>query len=162
MSTDAAIDYDSINPDDSDDFRLGFADVSDEQGIEPIPAGMHHLRIVDVSKGRVKKEDSDYFDAPTIRVEFRVAAGEWEGRPIFENFVVDPRLEVSMKRLKALLRAIGYENVDDDGFSFNIMDWIDSEIDGKVGIKPAKDGYDRQNNVREFYPHTMSSDEMLS
>ena len=153
----------------SDEFRLNFSDTGDQLNFDPIPSGMYHCQITDASV-RAASERAKNPGAPSIRTEFTVASGEYEGRKVFDNITIveDDEKEdpVWKRRLKGLLGSLGYDTTGE--LAFEVPNFIGRELDLKVGTQAksvdpvTKQEYPPKNTAQSFYPHEMTDTDMLS
>lgn len=119
--------------------NLDFSNVTGGN-FDPIPAGDYVLEIEDIEE-RVSKSGNDM-----LNITFSVAEGEYEGRKIFEFYVLT---EKALWKLKDLFIALG---IDTDGMvNVDIEDLVGEMLIGNVEIQEQK-GYDPSNKIKRHKP----------
>lgn len=119
--------------------NLDFSNVTGGN-FEPIPAGDYVLEIENIEE-RVSKAGNDM-----LNITFNVAEGEYEGRKIFEFYVLS---EKALWKLKDLLIALG---IDAEGQVDISIDDLEGEmLIGNVEIQEQK-GYDPSNKIKTHKP----------
>jgi hypothetical protein len=126
---------------------VDFDGVPDANALLPIAEYYAVLNSIEPKKGKI---------ATTVMVNYsmKIVSGKYKGRMIFDNIVyrhADANVaERGMSNLKELLVANGVK-------SFSMRDAMDPSVGGrriqriKVGINPAKDGYDERNSVKRCF-----------
>lgn len=124
--------------------RVNFTDVVSTQR-EVLPAGKY---IVKVTDGELKQsgENAKNPGAEYINWEFTVQQGKYEGQKAWTNTSLLPHALFSIKNL---LTAVGHDTSGE--LDFDIDDVLGKELQIRLTVKPAKDGYDEQNEVKGFY-----------
>lgn len=107
---------------------------------EPMPAGDYVLEIEDIEE-RVSKAGNEM-----LNITFNVAEGEYEGRKIFEFYVLT---ENALWKLKNLLVALG---IDTEGqVDVSVDDLVGEMLIGNVVIQ-EQEGYDPSNKIKTHKP----------
>lgn len=119
--------------------KLDFSNVTGGS-FEPIPAGDYVMEIEEV-EDQVSKAGNEM-----LNITFNVAEGEYEGRKIFEFYVLT---EKALWKLKDLLVALG---IDADGtVSLDSQDLVGEMFIANVDIQ-EQEGYDPQNRIKTHKP----------
>lgn len=107
---------------------------------EPMPAGDYVLEIEDIEE-RVSKAGNEM-----LNITFNVAEGEYEGRKIFEFYVLT---EKALWKLKDLLVALG---INTEGqVDVSVDDLVGEMLIGNVEIQ-EQEGYDPSNKIKTHKP----------
>lgn len=109
-----------------------------------VPAGTYNAQIVKSEVVQTKKKDGTL-----LKVQFKIIDGNLKGRIVFGQYnLTNPNtqaVEISRKQMKTLCDAIGKpDGVKDSNEMHNIP------LQLKLSVKPAKDGYAEQNEIK-FY-----------
>jgi hypothetical protein len=131
---------------------------ADTSGFDPIPAATYKCEIVNAKWEKTGPNGKMGADVPQLNVQFRVIDNEqYENRRVFNRYTPAPPADYdsdASKRMKGMfvnfLVALGYDKDEIMGGNFNldIDDLVSRECFVTVGIRPAKDGYEAQNQVR--------------
>lgn len=153
--------------------RVNLSDV-EGNAFDPIPSGNYPLNVVD---GDIREggPDAKHPGAEYIAWEFTVAAGDNEGRHLWDNTVfrhdgVDDegnfigcdcgdedaieKYNKGLFKLKNLLTATGHwsaEELDSDEFSFAIDDVLGSQVKARVTVRKS-DEYGDSNVIKTYKP----------
>jgi hypothetical protein len=110
------------------------------QGFEPIPAGWYTATVTGAELKDTKEGAGQY-----INVQYTVLGPEHQGRVLFGIINIrnasTKAQEIGLSNLNSLMASIGLEKVQDTD------QLIGHDCQIKVKIRPAKDGYDAQNDV---------------
>ena len=119
--------------------KLDFSNVTGGN-FEPIPAGDYTVEIEKV-ENRTAKSGNEM-----LSLTFNVMEGEYEGRKIFDLYVLT---EKALWKLKDLLVAVG---VDTEGMvDLDIDDLVGEVFVANVEIQESP-GYDPQNRIKRHKP----------
>jgi hypothetical protein len=126
--------------------------VPPDMGIgDPVPAGWYDVAVDETEI----KPTSDTLGT-RLAVRFTILDGQYAGRKIFTGFNIrnaNPvAQEISFKQLSALAHAVGVLNVKDTQQLHGIP------LKVRVKIKPAKDGYEPQNEITMYKNANESTD----
>lgn len=115
----------------------------DSGQLDPIPPGWYNV-MVDESE---LKPTSDGLGA-RLAVRFTVIDGQYANRKIYTGFNIrnaNPvAQEIAFKQLSALAHAVGVLHIKDSQQLHGIP------LKVRVKIRPAKDGYDAQNEITAY------------
>lgn len=140
--------------------RVNLADVEGD-AFEPIPVGRYPLRVFD---GEIRTSESERAKHPGseyIAWEFVVESGDFEGRHLWENTVLDhaectcdkeEQFNKGLFKLKNLLSATGKwspEELDSPDFDFEIDDVLGAIVAGTVTISKSEE-YGDGNNIKRW------------
>ena len=124
-------------------FRADQIEVTDSY--DPIPAGWYSVVITDSEFKTTSAGTGQY-----LKLRFDVIEGEHQGRVLFTNLNLDnpnPKaVEIAQKDLAQICHAVGVMAPDDS------TELHDKPLQAKVTIRPARDGYDAQNEVKGYRP----------
>lgn len=108
--------------------KLNFAGVPDQKSFDPAPAGEYELELTDYKEDEVRSGDNAGATMYKLTWEIKDDANDKvDGKKVFDN---QTYTEKAMFRVKAMLKAFGYEVPDDDG-----ADDVDFEYDDLLGQK---------------------------
>lgn len=115
--------------------KLDFSNVTGGS-FEPVPAGDYLLEIEKV-ENKVSKAGNDM-----LNITFNIVEGEYEGRKIFDLYVLT---EKALWKLKDLFAALEY---DVDGtVEFDPQDLVGRIFTGAITVEESE-GYDPQNRIK--------------
>lgn len=121
------------------------ANIEVTDSYDPIPAGWYSVVITDSEFKPTSAGTGQY-----LKLRFDVIDGEHQGRVIFTNLNLDnpnPKaVEIAQKDLAQICHAVGVMAPDDS------TELHDKPLQAKVTIRPARDGYDAQNEVKGYRP----------
>ena len=116
----------------------------------PLPDGLYTLKVGSIEYKATKKGDGKY-----AHVTFNVSSGQFTGRKIFQNFILEHPSEkavyVGEKQFTDMLRAFRIELNDYDTEVTNSNFNLDREIESRVGTE-ENPGFKPQNKVLSFSP----------
>lgn len=118
--------------------KLGINVSSATTAFEVLPDGNYDLKIADVQLTKTKESNK-----PMLKITFEVVGGEYAGKKIFENAVLDSRRGQFL--VNQIETAIGGDPTDPDTDNWTTYD---GTIEGEVTTSPAREGYDPSNRVR--------------
>jgi len=117
--------------------------VEPASSFDPLPAGNYNVIITESEVRDTKNGTGQY-----ISLKMMVFDGEFMDRVLFSNINFKNANETTQKigkqQLSALCRSVGVLTPKDSS------DLHEKPITVKVAIRPAKDGYDAQNEVKSF------------
>jgi len=121
------------------------ANIEVTDSYDPIPAGWYSVVITDSEFKATSAGTGQY-----LKLRFDVIDGEHQGRVIFTNLNLDnpnPKaVEIAQKDLAQICHAVGVMAPDDS------TELHDKPLQAKVTVRPARDGYDAQNEVKGYRP----------
>lgn len=132
------------------------------EGFDPIPASRYVLNIFD-GELREAGENAKHPGSQYIAWDLTVASGEFEGRHIWTNTVVDhgdcecgeeSTFNKGLFALRDLLKASGKwlpEELAASDFNFEIEDLTGSVVAATVGVRKSEE-YGDQNTIKRFRP----------
>jgi hypothetical protein len=141
--------------------RVDFTDVEGQKEFTPIPPSRQDVIVSDFDTGEVS-QNSKNAGAAKLSIEFTVQGGDFDGRRIWDTFVVIP---TTLWKLKAFLTAIGEDT--DGELDITPEDYVGKELNVKLAIQPARknpetgDEYPARNNVKAYYPAGNGDGSML-
>jgi len=110
---------------------------------EPVPAGWYKVVIAKSEEKPTKAMTGSY-----LNLEMEIIEGEHAGRRVFDllnlNNPNETAVETAQRTLSSICRAVGVYTPRTS------EDLHDKPMMAKVAIKPAKDGYDARNEVKEY------------
>lgn len=119
------------------------ANIEVTDSYDPIPAGWYSVVITDSEFKATSAGTGQY-----LKLRFGVIDGEHQGRVLFTNLNLDnpnPKaVEIAQKDLAQICHAVGVMAPDDS------TELHDKPLQAKVTIRPARDGYDAQNEVKGY------------
>jgi hypothetical protein len=115
-------------------------DFSAVKDLEPIPAGKYEAEIVHAAEGMSKTGN------PKIDLRWKILAGEYEGRQVFDLLAFAPN---ALFRVKATLKALGWDVNKPGAQTISGADLIGLQATIVVSIEPSS-GADPQTG--EPYP----------
>lgn len=119
--------------------KLDFSNVTGGN-FDPIPAGDYVVEVEKV-ENRTAKSGNEM-----LSLTFNVMEGEYEGRKIFDLYVLT---EKALWKLKDLLVAVG---VDTEGMvDLDVDDLVGEVFAAKIEIQESP-GYDPQNRIKQHKP----------
>ena len=114
-----------------------------DNNFEPIPAGWYSCSI-----GSAEIKDTKAGTGQYIAVRYNITGPSHEGRVIFGNLNIrnqNPKAqEIGLQQLGDIMRAIGLASVEDTD------QLIGGQLEIKVKISPANNGYEASNDVSGF------------
>lgn len=114
-----------------------------ENNYDLLPAGWYNVKITKAELKDTKSGTGSY-----INVRYDITGPTHQGRVVFGMINItnqNPKAEeIGRQQLGELMRAIGLARVEDTD------QLIGGELQIKVGVKEAKDGYDASNDVKGF------------
>jgi len=140
--------------------RVNLSD-TEAGGFEPFPAGRYPLNVFD---GEIRTSESDEAKHPGsqyIAWDFTVAGGEYDGRHVWSNTIIDhgdcecsdgDKFMKGLFALKGLLAATAKwspEEMDADEFEFEIDDVLGSVVVGTITIRKSEQWGD-SNEIKRF------------
>ena len=112
-------------------------------GFEPIPEGWYQAQIAKAELKDTKDGTGQY-----INLQFSITGPSYEGRVIFGMLNIKNKSqqaeEIGRQQLGEVMRALGLARVQDTD------ELVGGRIQIKVGVQPAKDGYEARNNVKSY------------
>ena len=129
--------------------EISFDDVeADDGNFELLPLGWYRVAI----NGAEYKQTSDG-RGHLFKTRFDVVGPTHAGRVLFDQIFCqseDPSkqkgVKIGLKRFKALMTCLGKERPPQSDEELHAL--IGREIEIKVGVEKARDGYEARNNVR--------------
>jgi len=120
---------------------------------EPLPIGEYLVTMTKTSGPSPSKKNPDN---KYIQVEFTVIDGKYKNRVIFDFLNVintnDKAVEIAQKKLSAITRSVGVHQIQED------MDELKGKpLVLKLGIRKGTDGFDDQNDIKEYKTATGKS-----
>jgi hypothetical protein len=110
---------------------------------DPIPAGWYKAVIAAAEEKTTKAQTGSY-----QQLQLEVIEGQYQGRKVFDNLNTNnpnqTAEDIAKRQVGAICRAVGV--FTPSGWS----DLQDRPLMIKVGIKPAKDGYEASNKITEY------------
>jgi len=128
--------------------QLGFnANINDlpesSNDFEPLPAGWYTANINDAELRDTKAGTGQY-----IAIRYDIIGPTHQGRCVFGNLNIanpNPKAEeIGRQQLGSLMRAIGLNDVSDTD------QLIGGNCEIKLVIRPAKDGYEANNDIKAW------------
>lgn len=132
--------------------RVDFTDVEGQKEFTPIPPSRQDVIVSDFDTGEVS-ENSKNAGAAKLSVEYTVQGGDYDGRRIWDTFIVLPQ---TLWKLKAFLSAVG-EDVEGE-LDITPEDYVGRELNVKLAIQPARkdertgNEYQARNTVKAYFP----------
>lgn len=126
--------------------------VEPTQAFEPLPAGTYAAFITESDFTPTKNGLGSY-----LKLKFQIIEGEYTGRVLFTNLNLDnpnkTAVEIAQRDLSAICHAVGVLAPNDS------QQLHDRPMMIKVGIQPAKDGYEASNAIKgyEAYGQTVKA-----
>ncbi len=130
-------------------------------GFDPFPAGRYPLNVFDGEIRTSESEEAKHPGSLYIAWDFTVAGGEYDGRHVWSNTILDhadcscdegEKFMKGLFSLKGLLAATGKwspEELDADEFEFDLDDVIGTVVVASIVIKPSVKWGDK-NEVKRF------------
>lgn len=125
--------------------NLGFnaEEVEPNDDFQPLPAGEYKVMVTDSEMKENSKGTGSY-----LQLRLDVIEGEYENRVVFDRLNLQntnqTAVEIAQRQLSALCRAVGVMQPQDSS------DLHDKPLIAKIGIQPARDGYEASNNVKTY------------
>lgn len=117
--------------------------VEPAQSREPVPAGWYKAVIMESEEKPTKAQTGSY-----LQMTLEVIEGEHAGRKVFERLNLNnpnaTAVEIAQRTLSSICRAVGVMTPRTS------QDLHDKPLMVKVKVKPAKDGYDANNEISEY------------
>lgn len=124
-------------------FNVSEVDPDAPAEYDPLPEGEYILKAVDAEEKDTARGDGTY-----IKVKFEVAAGEYAGRLLWQNFNINNPSEKAQKigrqQLVAWAAACGKPDADDTD------KLLDKKFRADVSIERGKNGYKDSNRIKTF------------
>ncbi|MCH9712523.1 MAG: DUF669 domain-containing protein [Proteobacteria bacterium] len=118
--------------------------VEPSQSMELMPAGEYTAAIVSSEMMASKNNSNNHY----LKLKFQIIDGEQKGRVIFSNLNLinsnETAVSIAQRDLSAICHAVGVLNIQDS------EELHDKPLNIKIGIKPAQDGYDAQNEIKGY------------
>lgn len=135
------------------------APTADAQNYAPLPAGWYAARIDNAARTQSRN------GSPLVKIVFAVEAGDHAGRLVFgDYYLTEAARERSMRDIRNLVEDIGFQyDGSDDDLCDEIVSIVGRQIDIKVAVEPARDGFPARNRVRDtakcgvHVPHTATA-----
>jgi hypothetical protein len=119
------------------------------EGYSPIPEGHYAAMIVDSEVKDTAAGDGSY-----LKLIFTVIDGDYKDRVIYDNINLVNKNKTAERtgkaRLESIAQAVGMSPGEELTDSAQLHD-VPMSI--KVGIRPARDGYDAQNTIKAYSPY---------
>lgn len=130
---------------------LNLSGVKEFGDFEPVPNGWY---LVEVTDGVVREagKEAKHPGSNYISWEFTIREEDYDGRKVWDNHTL---IEGKTGKLKGMLRAADFEDLDSDDFTFDLEDVIGQEFYAKIGQEKQKQGAragEMRNTVRAFRP----------
>ena len=110
---------------------------------EPLPAGWYTAMIVDSQFKPTKAGTGEY-----LELTFEVVEGEHQNRKVWARLNLNnpnqTAVDIAQRELSAICRAVGIMTPQDSA------DLHDKPLSIKVAIRPAGNGYDASNEIKNF------------
>lgn len=121
------------------------ANIDTTDSYDPIPAGWYNVMITESEFKATAAGTGNY-----LKLRLDVIDGEHQGRVVYTNLNLDnpnPKaVEIAQRDLAQICHAVGVLAPDDS------TELHDKPLQAKVTIRPARDGYDAQNEVKGYRP----------
>lgn len=140
--------------------RVNLSDV--DGGFDPLPAGRYVLNVFD-GEIRTSGDNAKHPGSQYIAWEFTVASGDFEGRHVWTNTVIDhgdcdcgqaETFNKGLFQLRDLLAATGRwtaEELAADDFDFEIEDVVGQQVSAQLTVRQSEE-YGDQNQIKRFRP----------
>lgn len=145
--------------------KVDTSDHSDEkaQG-KVVPAGQYELRVSSLEPGLVQSEKAKNYGARKFDGKFSVVSDdeEHDGHTVYDVFAI---VESQMRKIKQLLRALGYDDTavnlivdeeedeeDDELENIYLEDLVGETVNAKVKVRPGSKDYGKKNEVERYLP----------
>ena len=110
---------------------------------EPIPAGWYKVVISESEEKPTKAQTGSY-----LQLTMEVIDGDHAGRKVFDRLNLNnpnaTAVEIAQRTLSSICRAVGVMTPRDSS------DLHDKPLMAKVKVRPARDGYDANNEIGEY------------
>lgn len=117
--------------------------VEPQRDFSPVPAGTYTAMITKSEMKPTKDGQGQY-----LYLEISIAEGEHEGRLVFARLNLENRndkaVEIARRELSSICRAVGVLTPKDS------QELHDRPMQIKVGIEPARDGYEASNKIKAY------------
>ena len=118
-------------------------DVEPSTGFDPIPAGWYDAMIVDSEMRDTKAGTGQY-----LQLRLDVINGDYVNRVLFARLNLtntnQTAVDIAQRELSAICRAVGVMSPQDS------IDLHDKPIKIKVAIRPARDGFEANNDIKAY------------
>lgn len=122
--------------------KEGFELLEPDLSFEPIPDGWYSATVERVDE-KVSNAGNTY-----LNFVLNIAEGDHAGRKMFDGFHLwhpsATTVQISQRRLSSLFKACGYSTLGDTD------DLIGEEVQVRVRKKPAQNGYEASNEIRDY------------
>jgi hypothetical protein len=112
---------------------------------EPVPAGWYKVVIASSEEKPTKAQTGSY-----LNLQMQIVDGEHAGRSVYDllnlNNPNQTAVEIAQRTLSSICRATGVMTPRQSD------DLHDKPMMVKVSVKPASNGYDARNEVKEYAP----------
>lgn len=119
--------------------------VEPSESREPIPAGWYKVVISASEEKPTKAQTGSY-----LNLEMQIIDGTQSGRKVYDLLNLNnpnaTAVEIAQRTLSSICRAVGVMTPRQS------EDLHDKPMMAKVAVKPARDGYDARNEVKEYAP----------
>lgn len=135
---------------------VSFAGVEDQKDFTPAPAGVYVLKFTDYKEKEVQSGDNKGAEMYALTFEIVSEDEDVNGKKVFDNQVY---VKKAMFRVKAFLKAQGYEIDDSDGaeeLNFEYSELLGNQLYARVTVQPeSKDKvtgrvYPAKNQIAKF------------
>lgn len=117
---------------------------------EPVPAGWYKVVIAKSEEKPTKAQTGSY-----LNLKMEIIEGDHAGRKVYDllnlNNPNETAVEIAQRTLSSICRAVGVNTPRTSD------DLHDKPMMAKVAVRPAKDGYDARNEVKEYAPTEKSA-----
>lgn len=124
--------------------------VEPTQAYELLPAGTYPAFITESDFMPTKNGSGSY-----LKLKFQIIEGEYTGRVLFTNLNLDnpnkTAVEIAQRDLSAICHAVGVLQASDS------QQLHDRPMMIKVGIQPAKNGYEASNQIKGYEAYNQES-----
>jgi Protein of unknown function (DUF669) len=136
--------------------KVNFAGVPDQTKFEPVPAGIYTLLLDNVVDSEVSQGDNAGEPMFKLTWEIQSEDEDLQGKKVFDNLVL---VQNSLWRLKAMMKAFGFEIDDSEGaddIEFEFEELLGKELQARLSVsakqKDRKTGneYPAKNKIAKF------------
>ena len=124
-------------------FNVAEVEVNAPVDYSPIPEGEYTLKALDAEEKTTSRGDGSY-----IKVKFEVAAGEYAGRLLWQNFNINNPSEkaqqIGRQQLVSWAAACGRPDADDTD------KLLERPFLAVVGVEAGTGGYKDSNKIKQF------------
>jgi hypothetical protein len=134
---------------------------ADTSGFDPIPSGTYNVRVERAEWGEVSEQSELLAGAPRLNIGFVVTDGDYEGRWVWNGFIVPPESydETKAARMKGFLvnfldAAQVIDKSDEKSLkklNMDVGDLIGRELSVRVARKPRSRGSSEMVNAINGY-----------